>query len=206
MTCDPRLVPQARTVPRISYEEAAELAFFGAKVVHPSTIQPAVEKRIPVLVKNTRDPDGIDTLITQIAEENGILALAGKKNITFVTVVSTRMLNAHGFLSRIFAIFERHKTCVDLVATSEVSVSMTIENTAHLEEILRDLSAIGSAHAEHDKAILCLVGRGLWKEPTFLAKAFEVMEGQHGSIDAYLADVLGVDADLRARIERRILG
>ena len=172
MTCDPRIVPEARTVARISYEEAAELAFFGAKVVHPSTIQPAVEKGIPVLVKNTRDPEGRDTVITRIDEENGILALAGKKNITLVTVVSSRMLNAHGFLRRIFAVFERHRTCVDLVATSEVSVSMTIENTANLDGILRELSEIGAAHAEQDKAILCLVGRGLWKEPSFLVKAF----------------------------------
>lgn len=172
MSCDPRVVPEARTVESISYEEAAELSYFGAKVVHPSTIQPAVELSIPVLVKNTNDPKGSCTVIHKKNEQKGLLALAGKRNVTLINITSSRMLNAYGFLNRIFSIFEHHKTSVDLIATSEVSVSVTIDNTAHLEGIIHDLSEIGSVNAEPEKAILCLVGRGLWRDPVFLTRVF----------------------------------
>ena len=117
MTSDPRVVPDARTIDVISYAEAAELAYFGAKVVHPSTIQPAVETGIPVEVKNTSDPDGAGTIIVEHADGTGLRAIAGKKDITLIHISSTRMLNAHRFLRRIFTIFERHRTPVDLIAT-----------------------------------------------------------------------------------------
>lgn len=197
MTCDPRIIPEARTVKEISYEEAAELAYFGAKVVHPSTIQPAVELGIPVYVKNTNNPGGKDTVIKRINTKNGLLALAGKKNVILINISSSRMLNAYGFLSRIFSIFERHKTPVDLIATSEVSVSVTIDNPANLEGIVKDLTEIGSVSAEPEKAILCLVGRGLWRDPVFLARVFRslgeipVRMISLGSSDINLSLVLG---------------
>ena len=172
MTSDPRIVPDARTIDTISYSEAAELAYFGAKVVHPSTIQPAVEGNIPVLVKNTGDPDGPFTTIRTATGRKGITAIAGKKPITLINVSSSRMLNAYGFLNRIFAIFEKYRTSVDLIATSEVSVSMTIENESRIEAIIQELSGIGQAMVERKKAILCLVGQDLWKDPAFIARVF----------------------------------
>jgi aspartate kinase len=176
MTSDPRIVTGARTVGALSYEEAAELAYFGAKVVHPSTIQPAIDKRIPVLVKNTLDPDGPFTAISDESSETGIRAIAGKKNITLVNITSSRMLNAYGFLSRIFSVFEQYETPVDLIATSEVSVSITIDDNVHVEEIVKDLSEFGTVSVEHGKAIICLVGKDLWKDSSFVASVFNAIK------------------------------
>ncbi|MEW5816974.1 MAG: lysine-sensitive aspartokinase 3 [Spirochaetota bacterium] len=175
MTTDPRIVPGARTIERISYEEAAELAYFGAKVVHPSTIQPAVKKQIPVLVKNTRNPEGVYTAITSQVEGKGLRAIAGKKNISLINVTSSRMLNAYGFLNRIFSIFEKYKTAVDLIATSEVSVSMTIDNIQSIGLIVNELEKIGTVTVEHGKSIICLVGQSFWKDPSFIAQVFTAM-------------------------------
>ncbi len=176
MTSDPRVVRDARTIDRISYNEAAELAYFGAKVVHPSTIQPAVETGIPVLVMNTGDPSGPGTAIVERADGKGLRAIAGKKGITLIHVASTRMLNAYGFLSRIFATFEKHRTPVDLIATSEVSVSMTIDNSQSLSTIVRELQEIGRVGVEEELAIICLVGQDLWKEPAFIARVFGALK------------------------------
>ena len=176
MTSDPRIVDNARTVNNISYDEAAELAYFGAKVVHPSTIQPATEYMIPVLVKNTLDPDGAYTAIIGDTNESGVRAITGKKGITLVSITSSRMLNAYGFLSSIFAVFDKYKTSVDLIATSEVSVSVTIDDTAFLEGIVEDLGKFGEVGVEHDKGIVCLVGKNLWKDPSFVAKVFDSLQ------------------------------
>ena len=176
MTSDPRVVGDARTIDRISYNEAAELAYFGAKVVHPSTIQPAVETGIPVLVMNTGDPTGPGTTIVGRADGRGLRAIAGKKGITLIHVASTRMLNAYGFLSRIFATFEKHQTPVDLIATSEVSVSMSIDNTQALAVIVRELEEIGLVGVEDELAIICLVGQDLWKQPAFIARVFGALK------------------------------
>ena len=172
MTSDPRIVKGARTIPQISYREAAELAYFGAKVIHPSTIQPAINLGIPVWVKNTFRPDDEGTKIIPTAAGNGVKAIACKKGITLVNITSSRMLFAYGFLSRIFEIFEKHQTPVDLITTSEVSVSVTIDNPAAVNNIARDLSEIGTVGVETDKAIVCLVGQDLWKDTAFLARVF----------------------------------
>jgi aspartate kinase len=177
MTTDPRVIPDARTISEISYEEAAELAFFGAKVVHPSTIQPAVRKNIPVVVKNTRKPEGAFSKITSNVEEKGLRAIAGKKNISLINIESSRMLNAYGFLSRIFSIFEKYRTPVDLVATSEVSVSMTIDNPKQLEPIGEELKELGTFYAESGKSIICLVGQDFWKDSSYIARVFTALEG-----------------------------
>ncbi len=158
MTSDPRIVKNARTIPQISYREAAELAYFGAKVIHPSTIQPAVNLGIPVWVKNTFRPEDQGTKIIPSPAGNGLKAIACKKGITLVNINSSRMLFAYGFLRRIFEIFEKYQTPVDLITTSEVSVSVTIDNPAAVNNIARDLSEIGTVGVESDKAIICLVG------------------------------------------------
>ena len=175
MTTDPRKVPSARSIPAITYAEAAELAFFGAKVVHPAAIQPAVEKQIPVLVKNTKNPSHPGTTIGSQAPGLGLRAIAGRKGATLVTVSSSRMLNAYGFLRRIFEIFDRHQISVDLVATSEVSVSMTVEDKRDLGALVGDLETLGSVKVEPEVAILCLVGQELWKDNRLVARVFEAI-------------------------------
>jgi len=176
MTSDPRIVKGARTIAQIGYREAAELAYFGAKVIHPSTIQPAVNLGIPVWVKNTFRPDEAGTKIMPGISGNGVKAIACKKGITLVSVNSSRMLLAYGFLRRIFEIFEKHQTPVDLIATSEVSVSVTIDNAAAVDAIARDLSEIGTVGVEAEKSIVCLVGQDLWKDTVFLARVFKALK------------------------------
>lgn len=172
LTADPRIVPGARQVASLSYSEAAELAFFGAKVVHPFTIQPAVELGIPVTVRNTGNPGLAGTRIQPESEVHGVRALAAKKGITVITVHSSRMLNAYGFLSRIFSVFERFRISVDLIATSEVSVSMTVDNELNLGPAIAELERVGMVQVEARQAILCLVGKNLWRDPFFVKRVF----------------------------------
>ena len=176
MTCDPRIIPEASTIPEITYDEAGELAYFGAKVVHPATIQPAVAKGIPVIVKDTGAPEKDGTRITAGGGGPGIKAISAKKNITLVSITSSRMLEAHGFLRSIFAIFDAAETPVDLVTTSEVSVSMTIEKTDALPSILEELEELGEVTVEGNQAIICMVGQGLWKDAKFSSRAFGALE------------------------------
>lgn len=176
LSTDPRVIPGAVRIPRISYSEAAELAYFGAKVVHPSSIQPAVEKGIPVWVKNTGAPGDEGTVILPDVEGKGIRGIAFKKNITLINVVSSRMLNAYGFLSRIFSIFEKYRTPVDLIATSEVSVSMSVENTSKLKEVMRDLQEFAGVDVRKNRAILSLVGKYVWEEGEFFVRVFSALK------------------------------
>jgi aspartate kinase len=200
MTSDPRIAKSARTIDTISYREAAELAYFGAKVIHPSTIQPAVNLGIPVWVKNTFRPDDAGTCIIPSVPGIGLKAIACKKGITLVSISSSRMLLAYGFLRRIFEIFEKYQTAVDLIATSEVSVTVTIDNASSVNAIARDLSEIGTVGVETDKSIVCLVGQDLWKDTTFLARTFSSLKGTPvrmislGSSDINLSLVVPVDA------------
>ena len=176
MTCDPRLVDGACTLPRISYREAAELAYFGARVIHPATIQPAVRGRIPVAVRNTRRPRAAGTSIVSQADA-GAKAIACKRGITLINVTSSRMLLAYGFLRRIFEIFEHHRTPVDLVATSEVSVSMTIDDATRLDTIVAELEEIGTVSVDGDAGLVSIVGQDLWEQPGFLAGAIGALDG-----------------------------
>ncbi len=175
MTTDPRKVSDARSIPFITYAEAAELAFFGAKVVHPATIQPAVERRIPVLVKNTKNPSHAGTKISMEAPGSGLRAIAGRAGVTVVTVSSSRMLNAYGFLRRIFDIFDRQRLSVDLVATSEVSVSITVEEKRDLRPLVRELEELGTVKVEEDCAIVCLVGQDVWKDNSRISRVFQAI-------------------------------
>ncbi|MGD0015278.1 MAG: lysine-sensitive aspartokinase 3 [Bryobacteraceae bacterium] len=160
LTADPNSVPGAHRLKVISFAEAAELAYFGAKVLHPSTVLPAVEKNIPVLILNSRRPEAPGTRVIREAapSTNPVKSIASKKNITVVNIHSTRMLMAHGFLRRIFEVFDRHETPVDVLATSEVSVSATIDDPARLEAIRRELEQFAEVFVEHNRAIICLVG------------------------------------------------
>ena len=163
LTCDPRICSEARTLKTLSYEEAAELAYFGAKVLHPKTIQPAVDLQIPVRVCNSLEPERRGTMILPQAQTTPRLvkSIAYKKGITILHITSARMLGAYGFMSAIFQIFERHRTVIDVVTTSEVSVSLTLDNTDSLEAVTRDLQRIGRVEIEPDQAVVCIVGSGL---------------------------------------------
>lgn len=172
MTSDPRKVTGAKTIENMTYTEAAELAYFGAKVVHPSTIQPAVRKSIPVWVKNTGDKDAFGTKITETTNNTGVKAISGKNNVTLINISSSKMLNAYGFLRRLFSIFEKYETPVDLISTSEVSVSITIDDTKYINEIVKDLLELGKVKVEEEKSIICLVGHKLWEDSMFIARVF----------------------------------
>src|SRR2546423_6111492 len=154
----PGVVKGARTIEQVGYEEASELASFGAKVLHPYTIAPAVRIGIPVCVLNSRRPNGRGTLITFEAPKRPVTAIAGKSNVTLVKVRSPRMLLTEGFLRELFGLFERHKTSVDVVSTSEVSVSVTIDDATHLEELIADLRQLGDVAVERNRGIVALVG------------------------------------------------
>ena len=178
MTADPRLAPKARVLASVPFDEAAELAYFGAKVLHPATIRPAIEAGIPVFVKNTMNPDAPGTEITRERGSVGALtAVAAKKDITLVTISSARMLMAHGVLARIFEAFDRHRTPVDLVATSEVSVSLTIDDASRLPAIVEDLSTHFTVEAAPRCAIVSLVGRGILSERGIAARLFSAVRG-----------------------------
>jgi aspartate kinase len=160
LTADPRIAPSAKKLKVISFREASELAYFGAKVLHPSTILPAVEKNIPVIVLNSKRPQSTGTRIVGDPPRSNaaVKSIASKKGITVINIQSSRMLMAYGFLSSIFSVFQRHQTAVDLVSTSEVAVSLTIDNTASLEEIGKELREFADVSVYEHKAIVCVVG------------------------------------------------
>lgn len=174
LTADPRLVKEARTIPRLSYAEAAELAYFGAKVLHPKTILPAVVRHIPVRICNSREPDAPDTVVYFDAEMSPrtVKAIARKKGVHIVHVTSARMLGAYGFLRAIFEVFEKHRTVVDIVTTSEVSVSLSTEDTTALAEVVSDLEKFSAVRVERGRAIVCIVGEGLRTTPGIAARVF----------------------------------
>jgi aspartate kinase len=178
LTADPRLVPSPRLVPELSFAEAAELAYFGAKVLHPSTILPAVERGIPVRILNSRRPDGEGTLITSAgaSARTKIAALAAKRDVTVIDVTSSRMLMAYGFLRQVFEVFERYRTAVDVVTTSEVSVSVTVDDRRNLTPIVEALRELGTVAVEPDMALLCAVGDRLRDEPELGARIVTMLE------------------------------
>ncbi|HVP44999.1 MAG TPA: lysine-sensitive aspartokinase 3 [Bryobacteraceae bacterium] len=174
MTTDPNLCSNARRIKVISFDEAAELAYFGAKVLHPATLVPAIDKNIPVQVLNSRNPKNEGTRITARAPSctNTFKAIAAKKRITVVDVVSARMLMAHGFLKSIFDVFDRHRCPVDVVSTSEVSVSLTVDSNEAIPAIAADLEKLAYVKYEGRKAIVCLVGENIRGTPGIAAKVF----------------------------------
>ncbi|HKX31930.1 MAG TPA: lysine-sensitive aspartokinase 3, partial [Blastocatellia bacterium] len=174
MTTDPRIVPEAAKVKIISFAEASELAYFGAKVLHPSTLMPAMAKEIPVCVCNSRRPEVSGTAIVRNSPPSGALvkAIAFKRGITVVNVTSDRMLMAHGFLARLFEVFNKHRISVDMVSTSEVSVSMTLDSDRNLDLAVADLQQFGEVAVEGAQALICLVGENLKYKAGLAARAF----------------------------------
>lgn len=172
---DPRMVEQTSPVHRLNFDEAAELAYFGAQILHPTCIQPAKYANIPVRLLNTLNPEAEGTLISNDTEREKIKAVAAKDHITAIKIKSSRMLLAHGFLRKVFEIFESHQTSIDMICTSEVGVSLSIDNTTHLEEIVDDLKNYGTVTVDHDMCIICVVGDLEWENVGFEAKALDAM-------------------------------
>ena len=179
MTTDPRLCPDARRIKVVSFDEAAELAYFGAKVLHPATLLPAVQKNIPVYILNSHNPNCDGTAIVSQAphSKNTFKAIAAKKRVTIVDVVATRMLGAHGYLRAVFEVFDRHRCPVDMVSTSEISVSLTVDSTEHIPAIAEDLGKLGDVKYEGRKAIVCLVGENIRATHGIAARVFAAVEG-----------------------------
>ncbi len=177
LTTDPNLCPEARRIKVIGFEEAAELAYFGAKVLHPATLLPAIQKNIPVQVLNSRRPEVEGTRITARPPHcrNIFKAIAAKKRITIVHVVAARMLMAHGFLKAIFEVFDRHRCPVDVVSTSEVSVSLTVDSNEAIPAIAADLEKLADVKYSGRKAIVCLVGENLRERPGIAAQVFSAL-------------------------------
>ena len=177
LTADPRIIPGSHRVKSISFAEAAEMAYFGAKVLHPATVAPAVEKNIPVLILNSRRPEVEGTRITSepIPSRNAVKSISCKRDITIVNIRSTRMLMVHGFLRRIFEVFDRHHTSVDMVSTSEVSVSLTVDNKENVPAITQDLREFAEVSTEDSQAIVCLVGENIRHTPGIAGRAFRVL-------------------------------
>lgn len=185
LTADPRIIPAARLIERIRFDEAAELASFGAKVLHPSTISPAVQRGIPVYVFNARNAAGKGTMIAHDAPRHPVRAIAGKRNTTLVNVKSARMLLAHGFLRRVFEVFERHRTSVDVVTTSEVSISVTLDDPANLESVVSDLMEFGDVSVERNRGVVAIVGAGIADGSRALADAI----GALGPVPVHMASL-----------------
>jgi len=208
LTADPTVLSGAYRVKVCSFTEAAELAYFGAKVLHPATVLPAIEKNIPVRILNSRRPEVEGTLIVSDPPpcSTPIRSIACKRNITLVNIVSTRMLMAHGFLRRIFEVFDRYETSVDMLATSEVSVSLTIDNTASLATIQAELEAFAEVSIEENQAIVCLVGENIRRCDNVSARTFTALDGirprmvSQGASQLNLSMVVAA-ADLQRAVE-----
>ena len=173
---DPRIVEKTSPVRHLHFEEAAELAYFGAKILHPTCVQPAKYANIPVRLLNTMEPSAPGTLISNETEKGKIKAVAAKDNITAIKIKSSRMLLTHGFLRKVFEIFESYQTAIDMVCTSEVGVSMSIDNTKHLNEIVDDLKKYGTVTVDQDMCIVCVVGDLEWENVGFESKALQAMK------------------------------
>lgn len=169
---DPRIVKKTKPIEQMSFEEAAELAYFGAKILHPASIWPAQQYKIPVKLLNTMHPDAKGTLITEKAGSVGVKAVAAKDNIIAIRIKSSRMLLAYGFLRKIFEVFEKYRTPVDMVTTSEVAVSLTIDNATHLKEILKELDPFGSIEVDKNQVIISVVGNEISQTEAMVKKLF----------------------------------
>ena len=202
LTADPRVVADAHLINRIRFDEASELAFFGAKVLHPSTIAPAVQRGIPVYVFNSANPTGTGTEITFDAPPCPVRAIAGKTGIAVVRVRSPKMLFAHGFVRTVFEVFARHRVSVDVVATSEVSISVTVDEGAGLEELIVELSQLGDVSIERNRGIVALVGASLSDDGAAMARALTAI----GAVRVHMLSLSATGINLTIIIDEAEVG
>ncbi len=173
---DPRIVKGTKPIANLSFDEAAELAYFGAKILHPQSVFPAQKYKIPVRLLNTMEPEAHGTLISSFSEPGKIKSIAAKDGITAIKIQSSRMLLAYGFLRRVFEIFERFKTPIDMITTSEVAVSLTIDDTRNLDDILKELDKFGTVELDYDQTIICVVGDFGADKHGYAARVFEALK------------------------------
>lgn len=180
MTADPRIVPEARPLLSITYDEAAELAYYGAQVLHPATMLPAIEAQIPVRVLDTTNPHGPNTLILPQVEQTlgAVRAIVHKRGVHLVNIVTPRMLGHHGFMARIFEACARHEVVLDMIATTEVSVSATVDASANLEPVIEDLKEIGQVSVDREVASVAVVGHGIGESPELVSSVFKILTEQ----------------------------
>lgn len=202
MTCDPRICGEARTIPILSYEEAAELAYFGAKVLHPKTIKPAVDSGIPVRVCNTFEPAEIGTMVLAESGEapNKIKSIAHKKNITILRITSARMLGSYGFMSAVFQVFERYRTVIDVISTSEVSIALTLDNTAEIDKIVSELERLGDVEVDPGYAVICVVGEGLRASTGLASKIFSTIDNVNIALVSHGASAVNLTFVVREEV------
>lgn len=173
---DPRIVKGTKPIANLSFDEAAELAYFGAKILHPQSVFPAQKYKIPVRLLNTMEPEAPGTLISSLSEAGKIKSIAAKDGITAIKIQSSRMLLAYGFLRRVFEVFERYKTPIDMITTSEVAVSLTIDDTRNLDDILAELDKFGTVELDKDQTIVCVVGDFSADKHGYAARVFEALK------------------------------
>lgn len=173
---DPRIVKGTTPIARLSFDEAAELAYFGAKILHPQSVFPAQKYHIPVRLLNTMDPTAPGTLITNTSEKDRIKSIAAKDGITAIKIQSSRMLLAYGFLRRVFEVFERYKTSIDMITTSEVAVSLTIDDTTYLDDVIKELETFGSVELDKNQTIICVVGDFGAEKHGYAARVLEAVK------------------------------
>lgn len=172
---DPRYVENTHSLTHLTFEEAAELAYFGAKILHPQTVSPVIGKNIPIYLKNTFTPEAPGTMISSTVTQRGLKAISAKDGITAIKIKSNRMLMAHGFLKKIFEVFDRLETSIDMITTSEIAISLTIDDTKNLDQIVEALKDYGQITVETDHSIICVVGEGLIEENN-TSRIFEVLK------------------------------
>lgn len=173
---DPRIVKNTFPIANLTFDEASELAYFGAKILHPSTIVPAQKYNVPVLLKNTMDEKAAGTVISdKISSQSEVKALAAKDGITAINIKSSRMLLAYGFLRKVFEVFEKYKTSIDMIATSEVAVTVTVDDLKSLDKIVEELKSLGHIEVEKNQSIICIVGNGLADKPGVLKEVFNAL-------------------------------
>jgi aspartate kinase len=173
---DPRYVKNTKAIRELSFSEAAELAYFGAKILHPACVWPAQEANIPLLLKNTMEPEAPGTVISSKAVDEGIKAIAAKDNITAIKIKSGRMLMAYGFLRKVFEVFESYRTPIDMITTSEIAVSLTIDSTVHLDKIIQELQLYGNVGIDRRMTIICIVGNNIMNSKESIAKIFKALK------------------------------
>ena len=171
---DPRYVEDTHPISHLTFEEAAELAYFGAKILHPQTVSPVIDKNIPIYLKNTFTPDSHGTRISSDHKNNGLKAISAKDGITAIKIRSNRMLMAHGFLKKIFEVFDKYETAIDMITTSEIAISLTIDDVRNLDEILEELESYGEITVEKDHSIICIVGESVIEDKDTY-KLFELL-------------------------------
>jgi aspartate kinase len=173
---DPRIVNKTVAIEQLSFDEAAELAYFGAKILHPTCIWPAQQENVPVKLLNTMQPDAAGTVITKEAGSEGIKAVAAKDGIIAIKIKSSRMLLAYGFLRKVFEVFEKYKTSIDMITTSEVAVSVTIDNDVYLANIVKELEPFGSVEVQKEQSIVSIVGNHIAHTDSVLKKLFNAID------------------------------